>query len=181
MGSPASAVFANLCMEEFEKRAIATATYKPKIWKRFVDDTFTVLGKDYVDGFLQHLNSQQPTIRFTMQIEKDNTIPFPDTSVSRDSNGLLTTTVYRKPTHTDQYLAYDSHHPQSVKRGIVQCLYDRAKRLTSNHRLSLKKRNIYHRYLFRTDIPLHLYESLQRQQDQHPTKNLRRNLNLLRI
>ena len=119
MGSPVSAVIANLYMEEFEERAIATTTYKPKIWKR------------YVDGFLQHLNSQQPTIRFTMEIEKDNTIPFIDTSVSRDSNGLLTTTVYRKPTHTDQYLAYDSHHPQSVKRGIVKCLYDRAKHLTS--------------------------------------------------
>ena len=63
-------------MEEFEEQAIATATYKPKIWKRYVDDTFTVLGKDYVDGFLQHLNSQQPTIRFTMEIEKDNTILF---------------------------------------------------------------------------------------------------------
>ena len=104
---------------------------EPKIWKRYVDDTFKVLGKDYVDGFLQHLNSQQPTIRFTMEIEKDNTIPFLDTSVSRDSNNLLTTTVYRKPTHTDQYLGYDSHHPQSVKRGIVKCLYDRAKHLTS--------------------------------------------------
>ena len=66
--------------EEFEERAIATAAYKPKIWKRYVDDTFTVLGKDYVDGFLEHLNSQQPTIRFTMEIEKDNTIPFLDTS-----------------------------------------------------------------------------------------------------
>ena len=91
---------------------------------------FTILGKDYVDGFLQHLNSQQPTIRFTMEIKKDNTIPFLDTSVSRDSNGLLNTRVYRKPTHTDQYLACDSHHPQSVKRGIVKCLYDRAKHLT---------------------------------------------------
>ena len=26
-------------------------------------------------------------------------------------------------------MAYESHHPQSVKRGIVKCLYDRAKRL----------------------------------------------------
>ena len=32
-------------------------------------------------------------------------------------------------TYTDQYLAYDSHHPQSVKRGIVKCLNDRAKRI----------------------------------------------------
>jgi len=97
-------------MEEFEEQAIATATYKPKIWKRYVDDTFTVLGKDYVDGFLQHLNSQQPFIR-----QRVFSPP---------------TTVYRKPTHTDQYLAYDSHHPQSVKRGIVKCLYDRTKHLT---------------------------------------------------
>ena len=31
MGSPVYAVIANLYMEEFEERAIATATYKPKI------------------------------------------------------------------------------------------------------------------------------------------------------
>jgi len=66
-----------------------------------------------------------------MEMEKDDTIPFLDTSVSRVSDGLLTTSVYRKPTHTDQYLAFDSHHPQSVKRGIVKCLYDRAKHLTT--------------------------------------------------
>ena len=51
----------------------------------------------YVDAFLQHLNSQQPSIRFTMEVEKDNTIPFLDTSVSSDWNGLLITAVYRKP------------------------------------------------------------------------------------
>ena len=57
MGSPLSAVIANLYMEEFEERAIATATFKPYIWKRYVNDTFTILGRDYVDGFLQQLNS----------------------------------------------------------------------------------------------------------------------------
>ena len=51
--------------------------------------------------------------------------------VHRDDEGRLTTTVYRKPTHTDQYLAYDSHHPQSVKRGVVKCLFDRAARIVS--------------------------------------------------
>ena len=64
-----------------------------------------------------------------MEIEEDNTIPFLDTSAKRDSDGLLTTSIYRKPTHTDQHLAYDLHHPQSVKRGIVMCLYDRVKHL----------------------------------------------------
>ena len=78
------------------------AIYKPQIWKRYVDDSFTILDRDQIDGFLQHLNNQQPTIRFTMETEKDNSIPFLNTSVIRDSNGLLTTSVYRKPTHTDQ-------------------------------------------------------------------------------
>ena len=96
---------------------------------RSLDDTFTILDRENVDDFLQHLNSQQPSIRFTMETEKDNKLAFLDTAVLREPDGRLTTSVYRKPTHTDQYLAYDSHHPQSVKRGIVKCLYESAKRL----------------------------------------------------
>ena len=36
MESPVSAVIANIYMEEFEKQAIANATCKPKIWKRYI-------------------------------------------------------------------------------------------------------------------------------------------------
>ena len=39
------------------------------------------------------------------------------------------TSVYRTPRHTDQYLSYDSHHPQSVKCGVVKSLYDRSKNI----------------------------------------------------
>ena len=56
---------------------------------------------------------------------------FLDKLVIRDSEGRLTASVYRKPTHTDQYLSYDSHHPQSVKRGVVKCLYDRSKNIST--------------------------------------------------
>ena len=131
MGSPVSAVIANLYMESFEEQVITTSSYEPRIWKRHVDDTFTILDRENVDDFLQHLNNQQPSIRFTMETEKDNKLAFLDTAVLREPDGRLTTSVYRKPTHTDQYLAYDSHHPQSVKRGIVKCLYERAKRLVT--------------------------------------------------
>ncbi|KAL9985461.1 hypothetical protein ACROYT_G007872 [Oculina patagonica] len=123
--------FANLYMESFEEQAIASSSYKPKIWKRYVDDTFTILDRKNVDSFLQHLNNQQPSIRFTMETESDSKLAFLDTAVLREPDGRLTTSIYRKPTHTDQYLAYDSHHPQSVKRGIVKCLYERAKRLVT--------------------------------------------------
>ena len=58
MGSPVSAVIANIYMEEFEEQAVTNVTCKPKVWKRYIDNTFTVLDQDHADGFLQHLNSQ---------------------------------------------------------------------------------------------------------------------------
>jgi len=101
-----------------------------------------------------------------MEIEKDYTIPFLDTSVLRDSNGLLTTSVCRKPTHTDQYLALMIHTILSQWNVVWLSVYTTKPNTSQqNHQLSLKKRNIYHRYLFQTDILLHFYESSQRQQN----------------
>jgi len=131
MGSAVSAVIANLYMEIFEEQVVESARCKSKIWKCYVDVTFTILDRNRVDIFLQHLNSQQPSIRFTMEIENNSKIPFLNTSVSREPDGRLTTSVYRKLTHTDEYLAYDSHHPQSVKCGIVKFLYDRDTRIVT--------------------------------------------------
>ena len=131
MGSPVSAVIANLYIESFEEQAIIPLSYEPRIWKRCVCDTFTILDRENVDDFLQHLNNQQPSICFTIETEKDSKLAFLDTAVLREPDGRLTTSVYRKPTHTDQHLVHDSQHPQSVKRGIVKCLYERAKGLVT--------------------------------------------------
>jgi hypothetical protein len=42
MGSPLSPVIANFYMEDFEIKAIETATHKPACWYRYVDDTFVI-------------------------------------------------------------------------------------------------------------------------------------------
>ena len=97
----------------------------------------------YVLCFLQHLKSQQPTIRFTINTEKDNKTAFFDTSGTREPDRRMITSVNREPTHTDQYLTYDSDHLQSVKRGIFGCLYDRAKRLvTKSSVISEEKKHL---------------------------------------
>ena len=96
MGSPVSALIANLYMENFEEQAITTSSYEPRIWKRYVDDTFTILDRENIDDFLLHLNNQQPSIRFTMETEKDNKLAFPDIAVLREPDGCLSTSVHQR-------------------------------------------------------------------------------------
>ena len=96
-------VVANLCMEEIEESAINSSSVPPKIWKRYVDDSFCIIKKDNVPAFHDTLNSIDANISFTIEIESDNKISFLDTLVTR-RNGTIAVDVYRKPTHTDRYL-----------------------------------------------------------------------------
>ena len=105
MGSPISPIVANLYMEDFENKAINTAECPPKVWKRYVNDTFVVIEADKKQGFLDGINSVDPFIHFTTEDARtDGSIPFLDTIVMPQSDGSLLTSVYRKPTHTEQYL-----------------------------------------------------------------------------
>jgi hypothetical protein len=78
-----------------------------------------------VKDFLSHLNSLQPFIQFTIEIESDSEIAFLDVLVIREET-TLTTKVYRKPTYTDRRLNLNSNHLLHVKRGLIQSLYNRA-------------------------------------------------------
>jgi hypothetical protein len=60
-----------------------------------------------------------------MEKKEDNRISFLNVVVTR-KDGRLTTNVYRKPTHTDLYKHYTSHHHPCVKVGTVRCLGLRA-------------------------------------------------------
>ena len=168
-------------MESFEEQPITTSSYETRIWKRYVDDTFTILDRGKVDDLLQHLNNQQPSIRFTMETEKDNKLAFLDTAVLREPDGRLTTSVYRKPTHTDQYLAYDSHHPQSVKRGIVKCLYERAKRLVTKPSVISEEKKHLSSVLVSNGYPFSFLQKLTKTGNQTTVPNPPTSLKLLRF
>ena len=141
MGSPVSAVVANLYMEYFEDLALSQAPDDcvPRIWKRYVDDTFCILKKDAVQEHLSHLNSLRPTIRFSIEVERDGSLPFLDTLLQRKEDGSLGVTVYRKHTHTDHYLDFQSYHPHHVKRGLVRCLYNRPRTTPTRRTISRKR------------------------------------------
>ena len=70
------------------------------------------------------------TIKFTMELEKDGSLPFLDANLTRKEDGTLNISVFRKQTHTDRYLQLNSHHPVSAKRAAVRSLFDRARNIT---------------------------------------------------
>ncbi|GJQ65363.1 hypothetical protein Trydic_g7475 [Trypoxylus dichotomus] len=79
-------------MEYFESVALENSHLKPKSWFRYVDDTFNICPHGYF--------SQHPDIKFTMEVEKDDLIPFLDILVTRKASSRLDQSVYRKPMHT---------------------------------------------------------------------------------
>ena len=126
MGSPLSPLVANLFMEHFEQRAIATFQHSLQFWGRYVDDVLALIKRCHFEGLLEHLNSQHPAIKWTAEREKDLHLPCLDVDTVRKPDGSLTFKVYRKPTHTDQYLNFESSQPLQHKLGVIRTLNHRA-------------------------------------------------------
>ena len=78
-----------------------------------------------VDKFTDHINNIDECIKFTREVENNNCLAFLDSLVTRNLEGSLDLSVYRKPTHTDQYLHFTSHHPLHQKLGVVRTLQHR--------------------------------------------------------
>ena len=136
MGSPLSPIIANIFMEHFEKQALESAPHPPSLWRRFVDDTFVILETSHKEEFFHHLNSLDSHIKFTVENTRDDgSIPFLDTLITPNNDGCLQKQVFRKPTHTNQYLKWDSHHAISNKYSVISSLLHRAKDICSNQEL----------------------------------------------
>ena len=172
MGSPVSVVVANLVMEDVEERALSSFDQTLPFWKRYVDDTCTAVPADRVDDLMNHLNSVESSIQFTVEIEHDGKLPFLDVLLSHNiKDGSITTTVFRKPTHTDKYLDFESHHPLSHKMSVVNTLLSRAySHISSNssktyeikHIMSTLRLNRYPRPLLSKHVSLHASRTSRR-------------------
>ena len=92
------------------------------------------------------------------EVEQNGVIPFLDTEATHHSDGSISTKVYRKETHTDQYLNFLSHHPLSCKLAVSRTLFSRAEKLCTDsldrrtemeHRETALQNNDYPRTMFR--------------------------------
>ena len=114
MGTALAPNYANLFMDRFETNALKNWDKQPLLWLRFIDDIFMIWnhGEEELKKFPTHLNSIHDKIKFTHEFSK-HSINFRNTTVKIDTNQVLYTTLYEKPTDTHLHLHYTSAHHKS--------------------------------------------------------------------
>ena len=127
MGSPLAPVLANIFMGINEDKWINNYDKtKPVFYRRYVDDILAVFDNEQqANDFFEYINKQHPNLKFTMEINTNNQIPFLDTHITNIDKNIITKT-YHKPTYTGLLLNFKSFAPFPYKINLIKCLIDRA-------------------------------------------------------
>ena len=125
---PLGPTLANVFLCHWEEKWLdkCPKQFSPKYYNRFMDDTFILFScESHVKKFHKYLNSGHKNMTFTFEVEKGNSLPFLDVSVTRDDNKLVTS-LYRKPTFSGLYSNFYSFMPNRYKEGLIKPLLHRA-------------------------------------------------------
>ena len=116
MGNPLAPIIADLWMQKIEEKLNRFSTNKPMVWLRYVDDVFCVftISKEKILEFHTRINKWHQNLHFTVEFESNNSIAFLDVLVTHEQE-KLTTSLYRKPTHTGLYMLWDSSQNRRYK------------------------------------------------------------------
>ena len=144
-------------MEYFESLAISSSPTLIKWWFRYVDDVHSAIRKDQVNQLQEHCNSIGPHIKFTIELQGTDGLSFLDTLIKPTANSIEST-VYRKPTHTDRYLDYNSIHPISAKLSVIHTLIHRAKHVCSTPEFLAKEMDNLHKVLKDNHYPTQFFQ-----------------------
>ena len=118
-------------MQAHEQTGISTALYFPKVWERIVNDVYFILKRTLLKNFFHHIGNLHQDINFTMKEESNGKLAFRHTLLNWN-NEKISVLVYRKPTHTDQYLHYHFHHQTSCKESVFSTLFNRTYSIITN-------------------------------------------------
>ena len=118
----------NIFMCYLKENAIDNYTGK----QRYVDETFLIFDtKEDSIAFFDFMNAQNDNIKFTEEDEDNNMSSFLDVLITR-KDGILCTSVYRKPAFSGLFMKYDSFVPIQYKRSLLYGLINRSWKICSS-------------------------------------------------
>lgn len=124
MGSPLSPILAEIVMQAIERTVFDTLRFQPKFFSRYVDDAIGISTLKEMIEILQSFNSQQESVQFTCEREKDGKINFLEMTITRVDKHI-TCDWSTKPLNSGRFLNYYSHHAFHQKIGIIIHLIDK--------------------------------------------------------
>ncbi|XP_062706909.1 uncharacterized protein LOC115256058 [Aedes albopictus] len=143
MGSPLSPILADYVMEDLLNDVTGKLQNNIPILKKYVDDLFLVLPATLVQHILNAINQYNPHLQFTVEVEKDRSLPFLDTLVIRNADQSLRTSWYSKPIASGRLLNYLSFHPTSMKINVATNFIRRVTSLTTSTSIDQQKQIIF--------------------------------------
>ena len=119
-------------MGHFEKECLSNCNgVSPSYYTRYADDILSVFNShDEAKRFFSYLNSRHPNVKFTMETEVNQVIPFLDVLIDNCSN-IWSTTTYHKSTYSGLLLNFYSFTSRFSKISLIKCLIDRAYKINN--------------------------------------------------
>ena len=128
-----------------------TKEWFPRIWHRYVDNIIAVVKVGEEEKILEQLNKQHESIKFTMEMEQQDSISFLDMRLLRKGS-YVEVDIYRKPTDAPLCIPWDScHHPShkfaafesAIHRMLIFPLNDINRKKEMNYVLNMERINGY--------------------------------------
>ena len=115
MGSPPAPLLANGWMHKFDPIVKDDAC----LFARYMDDYLRNIKAESIDEKLEEINNLHPSLKFTIEYEKDRSLPFLDMLIQRTPEADLTSTWYSKKTDTGLLMNFHALAPIKYKRSVV--------------------------------------------------------------
>ena len=128
-----------------------------------MDDTFTII-PDIASAkiFLDTLNHCHPSAKFTMEVERNASLPFIGVELLNLAPRIKTK-VYVKPTNTGLLLHYQSHVDNRYKRSLITTMLDRAYRISSDWSYFSQECDRLETVFLKLKYPRHLFNPAVKQ------------------
>jgi len=128
MGAPTSSIFSEIYLKHIENTVISDILVKYHIVEYFLyaDDSLIVYNKGTTNVYdvFNVSNNIMPTMKFTIEEEKENRINFLDIAILKEKDNI-SFDIYRKPTATYSIIPKDSCHPHEHKLAATRYLDNR--------------------------------------------------------
>ena len=89
MGSPIFPTIANIVMQDLEENYLSDFDFTISVYFRYVDGTVILIPNNKIEIVTSVLNSYHERIKFTSEVEKNNSLNFPNISLIRNHDNSI--------------------------------------------------------------------------------------------